>query len=326
MTEIKPKKLGRGLQALFGVGSDVEHSSIDLLAADIPNAVADGVLPTKTPNTVDVLMIDRNPHQPRQDFDEAELDQLAASLQTHGLLQPVIVRRVGERFQLVAGERRFRAATRAGWSEVPVHVIEADDRKMMELAIVENVQRRDLNAIEKATAFAKYLEIYGGTHEELARRLEMDRSTITNLLRLLDLPETLQESVRTGKLSQCHARALLPLENHEQIEVAARAQQEKWSVHDTENFVRELVSTGATVDNDWNVVGKDGTARPVETVSEQIRKLEEEFRQRLGMKVKLSQTNKNGKGKLVISFASHAEFERLHQTICRPEKKLRTAN
>jgi len=320
---MKQRRLGQGLKALFGVGDDTESSSLNLLAADVPNAV-DGAetLSAKTPNTVDVLMIDRNPHQPRQDFDETELDQLAASLQTHGLLQPVVVCRAGERFQLVAGERRFRAAMRAGWSEVPVHVVKADDRKMMELAIVENVQRKDLNAIEKATAFAKYLEMYGGTHEELAKRLELDRSTITNLLRLLDLPATLQESVRNGKLSQGHVRALLPLENHVQIEVAARAQQEEWSVRDTESFVRELVNTGPTIDKDWNVVDKDGTTRPVETVSEQIRQLEEEFRRRLGMKVKLSQSDRNGKGKLVISFANHTEFERLHQTICRPEKKL----
>ena len=327
MADVKPKRLGRGLEALLGRIGGVEQTTFDLDKADIPNAVdADWKLQqqlsAKTPNSIDILLIDRNPFQPRQHFDEAELDQLAASLQTHGLLQPPIVRQIGGRFQLVAGERRFRAAMRAGWSEIAVHVIDVDDRGMLELAIVENVQREDLNDIEKATAFARYLEIYGGTQEELARRLEMGRSTVANLLRLLDLPPTLKEYVQKGTLTGSHARALLPLDEHGQHEVAARIQKEDWSVRDTESFVRDLVNTGATIDKNWNVVDKTGATRPVETKSEQVRKLEEEFRRHLGMKVKLTQTDKSGKGKLVISFANHADFERLHQTICRPEKKL----
>ncbi len=329
----KEKRLGRGLEALLGRigGGNSEQQTFDLQPEDVPQAAdADWMLQqqlaSQSPNSVEILLIDRNPYQPRQEFDEAELDQLAASLETHGLLQPIVVRNVGERFQLIAGERRFRAARRAGWSEIPVHVLEVDDRQMAELALTENVQRKDLNAIEKATAFARYLEMYGGTHEELAKRLELDRSTVTNLLRLLDLPQKLQESVRKGTLTQGHVRALLPLENHEQIEVAARAQQEDWSVRDTEKFVRDLIETGETLEQhdlnkeSWNVVDTEGTSRPVEKPSDQIRQLEDEIRQRLGMKVKLSQTDKNGKGKLVISFANHAEFDRLYQSLCRPEK------
>ncbi len=327
----KEKRLGRGLEALLGRIGGAEQQTFELQTEDVPHAVdADWMLQqqlaAKTPNTVDILLVDPNPFQPRKQFDEPELDQLAASLQTHGLMNPIAVRRVGDRFQIIAGERRFRAAMRVGWGEIPVHVLEnIDDRAMMELAITENVQRKDLNAIEKATAFARYLEIYGGTHEELAKRLELDRSTVSNLLRLLDLPSTLQDSVRQGTLTQGHARALLSLENdHEQLEVAARAQTEGWSVRDTESFVRELVDTGATLDenDNWNVVDQEGTSRPVVKASEQLLKLEEEFRLHLGMKVKLTQSDKNGKGKLVVSFANHADFERLHQIICRPEKAL----
>ena len=323
----KERRLGRGLEALLGRIGGAEQTAFELQPADVPNAVdADWMTQrqpsAKTPDTVDIAMVDGNPFQPRRHFDEAELDQLAASLQTHGLLQPPIVRQVGGRYQLVYGERRFRAAMRAGWSEIPVHVRDVDDRGMMEFAIVENVQRKDLNAIEKAAAFARYLEKYGGTHEELAQRLALDRSTVTNLLRLLDLPQPLQESVQKGTLTQGHVRALLPLDKHEQLEVAARAAKEDWSVRDTEKFVRDLIDTGATIDKNWNLVDKTGTSRPVETKSQQILQLEEEFRQRLGMKVKLTQTDKNGKGKLVISFANHADFERLHQAVCRPEKKL----
>ena len=329
----KERRLGRGLEALLGSFSvedsakhqDKQEMLLPELAGDAARD-ADWMLQQKlaaqAPNTIDIMHIDRNPYQPRQIFDEAELDQLAASLQTHGLLQPIVVRQVGERYQIVAGERRFRAAMRAGWSEVPVHRLSVDDRQMVELALTENVQRKDLNPIEKAVAFANYLEMYGGTHEELARRLELDRSTVTNLMRLLDLPEELQTAIQKGKLSQGHARALLTLEPWEQIEVAKRIQAEGWSVRNTEDYVRELVQTGQAADPNWNAVGQDGQVRPVAKQSEQLMQLEQDFRERLGgLKVKLTQANEKGKGKLVISFANHAEFEMIYGMICKANRK-----
>jgi ParB family chromosome partitioning protein len=244
---------------------------------------------------------------------------------THGLLQPIVVRNVQGRYQIIAGERRFRAAMRAGWSEVPVHCLSVDDRQMIELALTENLHRKDLNAIEKATSFANYLQTYGGTHEELAKRLELDRSTVTNLLRLLDLPQVLQEAVQKEKLTQGHVRALLRLEEEfEKIEIAAKIQAEGWSVRETENFVKELVETGQAVDpkkSGWNVVGPDGQTRSVAKQSEQVLQLEQDFRSRLGgLNVKLTQTNEKGKGKLIISFANHAEFETIYAAICRGNK------
>ncbi|HET6884188.1 MAG TPA: ParB/RepB/Spo0J family partition protein, partial [Pirellulales bacterium] len=160
---------------------------------------------------ISVYDIEANPYQPRREFDEAEIDQLSSSLQQHGLLQPILVRRVAERYQLIAGERRLRAAIKAGWSDVPVQVIEADDRKTAEIAIVENLQRKDLNALEKAASFHRYLQEYGCTQDELAGRLQLDRSTIANLIRLLELPEKVQQSLRSGEITSGHARALLPL-------------------------------------------------------------------------------------------------------------------
>ena len=136
------------------------------------------------------------------------MQSLADSLSTHGLLQPVVVRRVHDRYQLVAGERRLRAAIAAGWIDVPVNVVEADDRQMAELAIVENMHRKDLNPLEKAASFQKYLDQYGCTQEELAGRLKLDRLTIANLIRLLELPEGVKEAIRRGKITQGHARAL----------------------------------------------------------------------------------------------------------------------
>jgi ParB family chromosome partitioning protein len=275
------------------------------------------------------MLIDRNPYQPRQEFDETELEQLAQSLIVHGLLQPIVVRKVGERFQIIAGERRFRAAMRAGWNEVPVHCLTVDDREMIELALTENLQRKDLNAIEKAVSFANYLETYGGTHEELAKRLELDRSTVTNLLRLLDLPQKLQDAVRKEKLTQGHVRALLPLEEWEQIETAERIQSESWNVRETERYVRELIETGQPNNSDgsndskdvWQIVDQNGNKQPVNRLSmkqsEQVMQLEQDFRERLGgVQVKLTQSNEKGKGKLVISFANHAEFEQIYTAIC----------
>jgi ParB family chromosome partitioning protein len=320
----KEKRLGRGLEALLGRISNEPDNAETLDHLGETGTDRQGVLASQPSNTVDVMLIDRNPFQPRQEFDVTELDQLAASLQEHGLLQPIVVRNVGERFQIIAGERRFRAAMRAGWSEVPVQCRAVDDRQMIELALTENIQRKDLNAIEKAISFANYLETYGGTHEELAKRLELDRSTVTNLLRLLDLPKELQDAVMKEKLTQGHVRALLPLKKPQQVEIAAQIQAEGWTVRETERYVHELVENGSSSPpkgDNWNVIGQNGDKFPVNQSSEQVNQLEQDFRERLGgMKVKLTQTNEKGKGKLVISFANHAEFERIYAIICKSGK------
>ena len=142
--------------------------------------------------------IDDNPFQPRRDFSEPEIASLAESLKEHDMLQPVLVRRIGQRWQLISGERRLRAAIQAGWSQLPARVRQADDRLVAELAIVENLQRKDLNAIEKALSFRRYLEQHQCTQEDLGKRLKIDRSTIANLLRLLELPEQVQQEIQDG--------------------------------------------------------------------------------------------------------------------------------
>ena len=261
--------------------------------------------------------IDNNPFQPRRDFDEAEIDSMAESLEAYGLLQPVVVRQVGDRYQLVAGERRLRAATKAGWSDVPVQVIEADDRQVAEVAIVENLHRKDLNPLEKAASFHRYLEQYACTQEELASRLKLDRSTIANLIRLLELPETVQQAVREAKITQGHARALLPLgDEREQLAFCRRIEEEGWSVRQTETLVQEAIEQADA--ETLNVVDRDGTKkRPRRNPSEHIAALEQEFRAALGTRVKISH-NARGRGKLVIPFSDHEEFERLREHICHP--------
>jgi ParB family chromosome partitioning protein len=264
---------------------------------------------------LEIDQIASNPLQPRQDFNTEELQTLAESIAAHGLLQPVVVRRVGDRYELVAGERRLQAAKRAGWSDVPVSIIEADDRQTAELAIIENLHRKDLNALEKAASFHRYLEQYGCTQEELAGRLNMDRSTVANLIRLLELPEPVQEAIRQGKISQGHARAMLPLgEEREQVAFCERIQKEGLNVRQTEEMVQEQVQQADR--GPLGVIGRDGKpARARKGRSEHIAALEQELRAALGARVKLSH-DARGRGKLEIHFQNHDEFERIRQHIC----------
>lgn len=273
--------------------------------------------PPEKPTRVNVRQIDRNPAQPRQEFDPAELKSLAESISAHGLLQPVVVRRVHDRYQLIAGERRLRAAIEAGWVDVPVNVIDADEREMAELAIVENLHRKDLNALEKATSFQRHLDQYGCTQEELANRLKLDRSTIANLIRLLELPEAVQDSLRRGKITQGHARALLPLgDEREQIEFCARIQRESLNVRQTEAIVQETIDSADA--EPLSAVDRPAPAKPTRSSrakNDNIAALEQEFRVALGMKVKISH-NARGRGKLVIQFRNTEEFEQLKRHIC----------
>ncbi|HEX3724924.1 MAG TPA: ParB/RepB/Spo0J family partition protein, partial [Pirellulales bacterium] len=231
----KERRLGRGLEALLGRPLNAPPESLPMVEAGaIAEPTRDGQL------QVHVYEIENNPFQPRRDFDEGAISQLSESLREHGMIQPLIVRRQGGRYQLIAGERRLRAAIKAGWQQVPVQVREADDRQMSEIAIVENLQRKDLNPLEKALSFQQYLDRYGSTQEELAGRLKIDRSTIANLIRLLELPDAIQQSIRSGALSQGHARALLPLgDEQEQVAFAKRIHDESLSVRAVEELVQQ---------------------------------------------------------------------------------------
>lgn len=273
-------------------------------------------VPPADPSQLSVELIDRNPHQPRQDFDPSEIHSLAESLRKHGLLQPVVVRRQGERYQLVAGERRLRAAQQAGWADVPVKVIDADDRTTAELAIIENLQRKDLGPLEKAASFQRYLETYACTQDELAGRLEVDRSTVANLIRLLELPEPVREALREKRITAGHARALLPLgEENEQVEFCRRVEREGLNVRQTESLVQETIRAADA--EPLSVIGRDGKQSKATTPSEHILALEQELKAALGMKVKLTH-NARGRGKLVINFRNHDEFERLRHQLTEP--------
>ena len=323
----------RGVPALPGGGtpsgdaaeseeSDIVPQPNDSPAPIEPSAttVADRTPPVEPvalpgPLRVPIRQIDSNPFQPRQEFDEDDIQTLCDSLRAHGLLQPVVVRRAGQRYQLVAGERRLCAAVKASWIDVPVQVVEADDRQVAELAIVENLQRKDLSPLEKASSFQRYLEQYGCTQEELASRLKLDRSTIANLIRLLELPEGVRDALRKGKITQGHARTLLALgEEREQLEFCQRIQGEGLSVRQTEALVQDTIDRADA--EPLAVVGRDGvTTKPKRGATEHVAHLEQEFRAALGMRVKLTH-NARGRGKLTIHFSGHDEFDRVRRHIC----------
>ena len=219
------KGLGRGLGALLG---------------DMTPMPEDG----GTPHCLPIVKIEPNPEQPRRQFDEAELLQLSDSIAQHGLLQPLAVRAVGDGYyQIIAGERRWRAARMAGLSEVPVIVLEADDRAVMELALIENLQREDLNPMEEALGLQKLIDSYGLTQEQTAERVGRSRSAVANSLRLLALPEELQKMVEQGALTPGHARAVLSLKSARlQREAARRIVDGALSVRQAELLCKRLAA------------------------------------------------------------------------------------
>jgi ParB family chromosome partitioning protein len=231
MAEKRRPALGRGMAALLSN------------AAPPPSAAA--AVPGRTLLSLPIESIERNPNQPRKRFEEEALEELAASIREHGIVEPILVRRDGASYRILAGERRWRAAQRAGLKEVPAVLREASDREAFELALVENLQREDLNAVEEAEAYEVLLEEYALTQEAIAQRVGKDRSSVANALRLLKLPAEVRDLVRDGELDMGHARALLGLDGEDLIRRAAqRVIRERLSVRATEALVRQLVGKG----------------------------------------------------------------------------------
>ncbi|MDG2470657.1 MAG: ParB/RepB/Spo0J family partition protein [Pirellulaceae bacterium] len=254
---------------------------------------------------LNVYDVDDNPFQPRREFNKAEIESLAESLKSHDQLQPILVRKTGDRYQLISGERRLRAAIHAGWSQIQAQVREADDRLVAELAIVENLQRKDLNPIEKAFSFRRYIDEHRCPQDELANRLKIDRSTVANLLRLLELPPAVQKALQIGLISNGHARALLPLgEEHLQIEFCNRVQRDGLSVRAIEQIVRERIA------EEDGAKTKKGVKK--KAPSSQIASLENELRTALGTRVEIKNSNR-GRGKMIIHYSSPEEFQRLRE-------------
>lgn len=265
----RPTGLGRGLSALLGDAVREEPVT--------PNAER-----SRGVQMVDVAELEPHPEQPRRYFDEGALDELARSIEARGLIQPIVVRPHGRGYQIVAGERRWRAAQRARLHQVPVIVREFDEAETLELALVENIQREDLNAIEEAEAYKKLIDRFGHSQDALGRIVHKSRSHIANLLRLLELPSAVRDAVADGRLSMGHARALITARDPETL---ARAVIDKGlSVRETERLAREAKTGGA----------RSATAGAGAAPDADIAALERQLGDILGLKVKISHSGVSG--------------------------------
>lgn len=284
MSTEKQRRLGRGLEALISTAQPTANSASELQR--IPTA-----------------RIRPNPYQPRREFDPAALAELEASIKANGLLQPITVRRKGESYELIAGERRLRAVRNLDWKDVSAVVRDFDDQTMLVLALVENLQRADLNPIEEARGYQRLLGEFSLTHQEVADAVGKDRSTITNLLRVLTLPEHIQRLVESGKLSTGHARALAGMEHAEALSVADQIVSQGLNVRQAEEIVRKTREKGDKPPRDRSDTagGKWATM---------ARQLEDELRHYLQTDIQI-ELRGEATGEVRISFYSADDLERL---------------
>ncbi len=277
------EKLGRGLESLLGEAIGVESSEKIL--------------------RINIADIQPNEQQPRKNFSDPQMESLVNSIREHGVLQPIIVRPTSKGYKIIAGERRWRASKQLGIKELRAIVKNADSLKTIELALVENIQREDLNPIEKATAFSELKAHFGLTQEQIAKNVGQDRSTIANTLRLLDLPEEVQDFVSRGTISMGHARSILSLKNPiKQIALSERIARDNLSVREVE----QIISSGKPIaDPAKSPMSIKLTPKLIK--SPQILDLEDGLRRAVGTKVSIME--RNGKGKITIEFSNNAQFE-----------------
>ena len=256
---------------------------------------------------IDIDLIEPNSFQPRMNFNEERLEELAQSIRSNGIIQPLLIRRVdGGRYQIVAGERRWRAAQRAGLSKVPCIIKEIPDEKMLELALVENIQRQELNAIEEAHAYKRLIEALGLTQEMVAQRVGRDRTFITNYLRLLRLPEDIQQLVESEKLSMGHARALLGIDDPDvQRNLANKIMEKGFSVRETERAIKKIIG---------GVIPESSNASVNFQEDANLKSAEVKLQRRLSSKVQIV-VNQTGGGRVEIKFYDQKDLNRIYEII-----------
>lgn len=288
------KRLGRGLEALLGSVSKEQAEASGALR-ELPVA---SVLP--------------NPFQPRSHMNDAELAELAASIEASGLLQPVVVRPRNGRYELIAGERRWRAVQRLGWAKIPAVVKDVDDRTLLTLALIENLQRDDLTAIDEAAGYQRLGSEFQLAQAEIARLVGRDRSTVANLLRLLKLPDEVKQLIQDGKLSEGHARPLLGLaDEKEQVGLAREAAEQGWSVREVEARAK---GNGGPSPSPVPVAASAPARPPQKMASADVRRVEDALRKRLGTDVRLT-SRRRGRGFLSISYYSNDDLARVLELI-----------
>ena len=296
----KPRRLGRGLEALIGS----VPAAAPATSASGPAATTSADLPY---GPIPIHQIRPNPFQPRKEFRDDELAQLQASLTANGLLQPITVRRGGTGYELIAGERRLRAATRLGWAEIPAIVKDYDDKALLTLALVENLQRSDLNPIEEAEGYSRLSAEFALTQQEIAEIVGKDRSTVANSLRLLNLPAAVRRMLQDGQLSVGHARALLAVSSERvMVDLAREAVAKNYSVREVERKVKQTSTSARPPSTSSH---KSDTGRQAE-----LRRVTDRLRRRLQTDVAVDIDDKN-RGQLRISFYSADDLNRLIELI-----------
>jgi len=295
----KPRRLGRGLEALIP-GASATIASVPAPSSDYQR------LP--------IAAIHPNPYQPRREFDEAELLELQASIKSSGLLQPVTVRRAAAGYELISGERRLRAATNLGWNEIPSIIRDVDDRTLLTLALVENLQRADLNAVEEARGYRRLSDEFGYTHAQIAEAIGKDRTSVTSLLRILQLPTMILRLIEKGQLSAGHARALVSLEgDRHALALANEAIANQLSVRELERRVREVQQAKDEKPHRASTAPRDTAQPPV------IRRVEDELRRRLQTDVKIRLTAPE-RGAIEVAFYSADDLERVLDLVLGPNR------
>lgn len=308
-----PKKgLGNGLDTMLGVSTAQTRKN---RTTNKPNnteetkeIIKEVVKEIPTEMTLKIKDIEINKEQPRKQFNEDALQELADSIAQHGIIEPLVVTKKDNYYLLVSGERRWRAAMKAGLKEVPVVVKNYTEQQILEIGLIENIQREDLNPIEEAQAYKKLIEEFHLKQDDVAERVSKSRSAITNILRLLKLSESVQEMVIDEKLSNGHARALLPIEDENlQYDIACMVFDERLSVRETEKLVKKTL-------NNLNNPPKEETAITEEDLSFLYKELEENFKYKLGAKTTVKAKN-NEKGKIEIEYYSKDELEHIMELI-----------
>ena len=294
MAKEKKRALGRGLSALLSEKNENVNSANDSGAEELVGNMLEIAIENIVPN----------PNQPRTYFDETALNELAQSIKELGVIQPITVRKVGDKFELISGERRYRASQIAGLKQIPAFVRLADDRVMLEMALVENIQREDLDAIEIALTYQRLIDEINLTQEEMSKRVGKNRSTVTNYLRLLKLDPIVQTGIRDGMISMGHGRALISLDNlDEQLSVYEKIVSKSLSVRQTEQLIKSLKNPTEKQPKEEKVV-----------LPNDFKKTINEWTKKLDTKVEIKRNNK-GKGKIILNFSSDADFQRIKDLI-----------
>lgn len=275
---MKKVTLGRGLDALIPTDKEVNGYIL-----------------------ADIDQIKPNAYQPRKEFDEDGIDELASSIKEKGIIQPLVGRKIGDSYEIIAGERRWRAAQKAGLKKIPIILKDASDSEILELALIENLQREDLNPIDEAIAYEQLIGDFGLTHEEISKRIGKDRSTITNQIRLLKLPERVKQAIKEGEISAGHARAILSIESQSKaLEILDLIRRNKLSVRQTEKLVQGLIK-------------EPGADKKQNYIDPFLNNITEELKKVLGTQIRI--IDRNGKGKIEIEYYSIDDLERIIEAL-----------